>query len=127
MKTFIKNVVDKLKDRRGDSRYALYGSFPNDILGDQGQIYHVLPVDVSRTGIGLLIDPAPKEGERVTLAISNPENISLEFEVKHLHAGSVVAISGLSDMKRCGLGLVDQKSTDLLSLFGQIETLMIQE
>ncbi len=127
MKTFIKNVVGRIRDRRQDPRYALYGSFPGEFKGRRGETYHVLPVDISRRGLGLLIDPSPAEGDKVELDLTGEGHANLCFAIKHVHDSSIVAISGLKDMKRCGLELTKEQEEDLLHYFASFDSLMIQE
>ena len=127
MKSFIKNVVGRIRDRRQDPRYALYGSLPGEFKGRRGETYHVLPVDISRRGLGLLIDPSPTEGDKIELDLSGEGHSNLSFEIKHVHESSIVAISGLKDMKRCGLQLAKTHEEDLLHYFANFDSLMIQE
>jgi len=132
MKTFIRDVVDRGNDRRADPRYSISGSLPGELKSDDGHEYNVMPVDISRRGMGILIEPAPKPGAVISLEVLEDEpgkdNQILHFTIRHVLDNSMRSVSGLVDMKRCGIEIVDpDRSLDLIHFFAQYDTLIIQE
>lgn len=132
MKTLIKEIIDRHQDRRSEPRYSLSGTLPGEFKGQEGREFHARPVDISRRGLGLLLDPAPSPGIIIDLELedASPEQAVqvLSFTVRHVHDTPIRCVSGLVDLKRCGLELIDPDRTiDLLHFFARYDTLIIQE
>ncbi|MFW7379924.1 MAG: PilZ domain-containing protein [Oligoflexus sp.] len=133
MKTVIRDNTDRAGDRRANPRYSLSGSLPGELRGEDGVQFNAMTVDISRRGLGLLIDPAPQPGAVIELEFDQVENIpgdikSLQFTIRHVLESPIHTITGLVNMKRCGIEIIDpDRSLDLVHFFSEFDTLIIQE
>jgi hypothetical protein len=130
MKSLIEDVVNRVKDRRNDPRYGLSGALPGEIRDKNGVVFSVMLVDISKRGLGLLIDPAPEVGSVLTLCEENSGNEdTLQLVVRHVHNSQILTIHDLQNMKRCGLEILQPKQgeLDLIQRFSTCDMLLIQE
>jgi hypothetical protein len=109
-------------ERRRQPRRELLGALPGDIVGDDDQVYEVIPVDVSQQGLGLLLEPEPKVGERLELKISSSQRLT--FEVKWIKKEQQLnsLVGSLDALCRCGLKyLGDGDLTVILAGFDNLQ------
>lgn len=115
------------RERRQFVRYALTGELPGRLTNAAGMSFNVVTVDVSRRGMGLLLDPAPEENEKLVLTLEGPRGGNILFEVRwsavHHEFDS---LPGLSSMRRCGLMVVDRK-IDLVTVLAKYDCVQIEE
>lgn len=115
--------LERDSERRKAKRFALTGAIPGVF---KGQNIHVVPVDVSINGLGLLMDPAPEPFTTLELQLEAPLNLTLRFQLRWcLPREEFASISGLDELKRCGLILLDDY--DLVAVFSNYECLQIEE
>lgn len=111
---------------RSHTRYALRGNIPGTVRTAKGKDLEILPIDISQEGMGLMIDPGPKEGQIIKLSLT-PSHIEIELKVIWSRdAGETENIPGMGAMKRCGLQKTDD-SQDLLEIFAKIRDVQIDK
>jgi c-di-GMP-binding flagellar brake protein YcgR len=100
--------------RREHSRFSLMGSLPGTFKTTDQTPLEVLPVDVSASGLGLLIDPAPKPGDQIEWQSPNSGKMKLKL-IWSIEAEVGTSFDELSKMRRCGLVLEDS-NLDLIEI-----------
>lgn len=105
---------DQNSDQRSQPRYHLSGPLPGIWLSQDGQPLEILPVDVSKIGLGLLIDPAPRAGDIIIWQTQHP-NESFEFKVIWTITPREASLPNMESLRRCGLVLQTPRG-DLLEV-----------
>ncbi|MBF0440822.1 MAG: PilZ domain-containing protein [Oligoflexales bacterium] len=115
-------------ERRLYNRFALRGTLPGDLRDKNGNRLDIVTVDVSSNGMGLLIDPAPKIGDMLSLSMTKDgQPIDLIFKVEWIQpAAGLVDIPGVEDAKRCGV-LLKNDGINLLELLSGFNSVHIEE
>ncbi|NRA67607.1 MAG: hypothetical protein HRU19_24210 [Pseudobacteriovorax sp.] len=121
----LKKCFSLLYDKRSEHRYSLLGYFSGQFTRESSEeeTFAVHPIDVSKFGLGLLINPVPAENE-IIIYQNDPITEPIRFRIKHVHLtkGSTKLDTNLA---RCGLQTEDDK--EIISIFSQSLSLMIQE
>ncbi len=111
-------MADEGNDLRQEHRFQLRGAFNNAFFALGSRTVAVEPLDVSRNGLGLLIDDAWEYDDIASLHIIFLENqapITLELRYKRHERNS----RGLHARTRCGLELSEddkRRGIDLIQL-----------
>ena len=114
------------EEKRQFIRYAIEGHVDGDWFNDDHPL-EVMVVDVSSKGLGILAQPSPRAGDKVTLNLEDNNLKSVAFIVKWCrHDISPDDVPGLEDMKRCGLELESQ-DLDLVELLKTHEGIHIED
>ena len=116
------------QERRQEIRYSLFGELPARMINlATEQELTFLTIDISTHGLGLLVSPSPAEGQTIRLDFIDQTRKSLEFAVRHVHSMMEDPVHGFENMRRCGLELQDDRSTnlDLIEFFGSFDSVMI--
>lgn len=114
------------RERRQFIRYALTGELPGRLTNQSGVVFNVVTVDVSRRGLGLLLDPAPEVGETLILTLEGRGGlIPLEVRWSAVHH-EFDSLPGLQSMRRCGLQAMDRK-IDLVTVLAKYDYVQIEE
>lgn len=114
------------RERRQFIRYALTGELPGQLTNEAGVVFNVVTVDVSRRGLGLLLDPAPEVEERLTLTLEGRGGtVALEVRWTAIHH-EFDSLPGLQSMRRCGLYVLDRKA-DLVTVLAKYDGMQIEE
>jgi len=116
-------------ERRKHVRFALSGELPGNLTNASGQDFAVLPVDVSMVGLGVLLDPGPSLGERLSLTIRQGDHEQeLVFVVKWTAAESFICeLPGLDQLRHCGLELEAPTDFNLVHFLSSFAGVSIEE
>lgn len=115
------------RERRQFVRYALTGELPGRLTNEAGTVFNVVTVDVSRHGLGLLLDPAPDEDEKLVLTLEGPRGGNVLLEVRwSTIQHEFDSLPGLQSMRRCGLLVLDRK-IDLVTVLAKYDCVQIEE
>jgi hypothetical protein len=115
-------MVVSWTDKRREFRFQLKGSFSrSDFIVGQSRV-HAEPIDISRTGLGLIIDARwnPQGSERI-MSLEIPDQLSPILLVLRYHAEEREA-PALRPRTRCGLELSERdkhRGVDLISLLSR--------
>ena len=113
-------------ERRRHIRFALTGDPEAKILDANGSEIDTIFLDVSVEGIGVLLDPAPKVGENLTLEFSGDED-SVCLQVMWINKNvNMKELSGVDGICRCGLW-TNERNRDLVDVFSNINGVEIEE
>lgn len=104
------------KERRTENRCAFIGEIPGRLLHQSHELkFHAL--DVSRKGLGILLDPCPAEGEEILVEFDRKSRGPLRFTVKHIYEGATGKEShdetDTAAMQRCGIELTPGQASDI--------------
>lgn len=115
------------RERRQFLRYALTGDLPGRLTNAAGVVFNVVTVDVSRRGLGLLLDPAPQEDEMLTLTLEGQRGRSIVMEVRWSEQHHEFdSLPGLQSMRRCGL-MAQERKIDLVTILAKYDCVQIEE
>ncbi|MES2744252.1 MAG: PilZ domain-containing protein [Bdellovibrionota bacterium] len=109
-------TVKRSAERRSEHRLSFQGNIPGRLQHKKGEL-EFAPFDISKKGLGLYLNPCPKEGEEVSLVLKGGEGETnaLRFTIKHIYDHSE-----RQGMKRCGIELkTNVPGIDLIELLSR--------
>lgn len=93
-------------DRRRHRRYSITGKVPGKILAADAEEIVFIAVDVSRYGLGIIVDRPIANGAIVNYQIDSRKSIPLQ--VKWV-VGPVIEDEDMEEVYRCGLHVTDER------------------
>ncbi|MBC7532288.1 MAG: hypothetical protein H7318_11965 [Oligoflexus sp.] len=118
----------KKQERRTENRCAFIGEIPGRLVHQSHEL-KFLAVDVSKRGLGILLDPCPAEGEEILVEFDQKIRGPLRFTIKHIYEGASIkeAASETAEMQRCGIELTAGQAPDidLIEIFTRYVTTTI--
>jgi hypothetical protein len=111
-------------ERRTQTRFELTGTLPGKLTNQAGDVYEAICVDVSKNGLGLLVDPIPKSGEKLFL---ETPNLKLAFDIRWVSRQTL--LSELVDelAATCRVGLLIDGDTDLVEFLSAFDDIQVGE
>jgi len=96
--------LDRISDKRGEVRYGLSGLVPATVKGPDGRDMDVVLLDVSRGGLGILINGfANRVGDILNLCIEG--EVEIHLVVRWLRRSRLGENVGLQGLTRVGLAV----------------------
>lgn len=119
----IKTEIRNKSERRRYPRYRLLGRFPG-VMEYAHQEFTVLPVDVSKAGLGVVSEVSFVVNGTVLLRLQRPEILELEFRI--CWQQSYRSELGGGELYRAGFELLNANK-DLIELLSRCDEMQMQE
>ncbi|MGE0173106.1 MAG: hypothetical protein AB7T49_09985 [Oligoflexales bacterium] len=117
-----KKKVTVEHERRTQTRFELTGSLPGNLTSDSGDVYEAICVDVSKHGLGLLLDPIPKAGGK--LYLDTPSG-KLTFEIRWVSRQTQLGALLDELSSTCRVGLLVAGDTDLVQFLATFDDIQV--
>ncbi|NRA67873.1 MAG: PilZ domain-containing protein [Pseudobacteriovorax sp.] len=108
-----------LQERRLEVRFNLNGLIPLSLISGNGRVLTAIFVDVSRRGLGLIIEPSLRVDEEITLKIAGSKDVPMS--VRWVKKPLGVTAPGVPSFHRTGICIDTTKISGTLDLTRVLE------